>query len=921
METRGSEWRKWDLHVHTPATLCSEYGGDNDEVWEQFIQKIEELPSDIKVLGINDYIFLDGYEKVLNYKKEGRIQNIELLLPVLEFRLKEFVGSKELGRINYHIIFADDSILKPQDIKNHFLNGLRSKANLSSDMHDGYTWGGIVTKETLIDLGENIISSIPKEKKRNMSPLEVGFNNLNFELSKIENLLGEADEPNKYLEGKYFKAIGKAEWEDFRWDGSISEKKTIINKAHFIFSASPSVEQANTGKQSLIQQKVNSRVLHCSDAHKFADDINKTSPKELGHCYTWIKSDTTFEGLRQTIFEPERIKLQSTKPESKEKYRVIDSINLCSESFWNQKILLNQNLNVIIGGRSTGKSTLLRSIALKESQHAYTNTNLDNEFINDHLDSIKIIWADGVDTRRDIDFFHQNYMHEIAKNKEEIDELILRIIKDKSIYPHWQRYKHFCSSKKNEIQSLTNNLFEINKEIKSRLESLKEKGDQTGIKNELTDLELKVSNIKLMLNISEEEMNQYESILHLITDNTSKIQEINQNIERLEHLKEFPFTNSSFESQLASISPNVREVIKHKIEECQNTCIENIKLEIQEQIAELSRKEQELTFIIEERKKESIFIKGEDISSKNDVYQELIQKIDKEKVKLEVITNELTLLNNLNKIQEDLKRSLLNAHYSYKERGLDAINHLKLEHEGLEIKASLVYQTSRLQTFLESRLNLRGTERQSYIQYIWQNYSEDTYNIIDNFTKEILGNKIDYKASNSNDNVLSEFLSENWFNMTFDLIYEGDSFISMSPGKQAFVILKLLLEFSDKTCPILIDQPEDSLDNRAIYKDLVKYLRKKKTERQIIIVTHNPNVVVGADSELVIVANQNGKDTPNNNNMKFQYASGSLEDTFTQDDENLHILDKQGIREHVCEILEGGKEAFEKREQKYGFII
>ncbi|MCD8541771.1 MAG: ATP-binding protein [Bacteroides graminisolvens] len=157
--------------------------------------------------------------------------------------------------------------------------------------------------------------------------------------------------------------------------------------------------------------------------------------------------------------------------------------------------------------------------------------------------------------------------------------------------------------------------------------------------------------------------------------------------------------------------------------------------------------------------------------------------------------------------------------------------------------------------------------------------------------------------------------------MTFDLIYEGDSFISMSPGKQAFVILKLLLEFSDKTCPILIDQPEDSLDNRAIYKDLVKYLRKKKTERQIIIVTHNPNVVVGADSELVIVANQNGKDTPNNNNMKFQYASGSLEDTFTQDDENLHILDKQGIREHVCEILEGGKEAFEKREQKYGFII
>ena len=51
MNTRGSEWRKWDLHVHTPASLCSEYGGDNDEIWEQFIQRIENLPSDIKVLG------------------------------------------------------------------------------------------------------------------------------------------------------------------------------------------------------------------------------------------------------------------------------------------------------------------------------------------------------------------------------------------------------------------------------------------------------------------------------------------------------------------------------------------------------------------------------------------------------------------------------------------------------------------------------------------------------------------------------------------------------------------------------------------------------------------------------------------------------------------------------------------------------
>lgn len=142
----------------------------------------------------------------------------------------------------------------------------------------------------------------------------------------------------------------------------------------------------------------------------------------------------------------------------------------------------------------------------------------------------------------------------------------------------------------------------------------------------------------------------------------------------------------------------------------------------------------------------------------------------------------------------------------------------------------------------------------------------------------------------------------------------------MSPGKRSFVVLKLLLDFSDKRSPILIDQPEDNLDNRAIYTDLVKYIRKKKKERQIILVTHNPNIVVGADSEEVIIANQNAKNSPNDNGIKFQYLCGSLENSKDRiNDETMPILDRCGVREHVCDILEGGKNAFMDREHKYGF--
>jgi len=97
-----------------------------------------------------------------------------------------------------------------------------------------------------------------------------------------------------------------------------------------------------------------------------------------------------------------------------------------------------------------------------------------------------------------------------------------------------------------------------------------------------------------------------------------------------------------------------------------------------------------------------------------------------------------------------------------------------------------------------------------------------------------------------------------------------------------------------------------------IQEEANDFIKEKKLQRQIIIVSHNSNLVVTTDSENVIVAHQNS----NSIQPKFEYINGALEDTFTHTSET-HTLKKQGIREHVCEILEGGVEAFKKREKKY----
>ncbi len=125
---------------------------------------------------------------------------------------------------------------------------------------------------------------------------------------------------------------------------------------------------------------------------------------------------------------------------------------------------------------------------------------------------------------------------------------------------------------------------------------------------------------------------------------------------------------------------------------------------------------------------------------------------------------------------------------------------------------------------------------------------------------------------------------------------------SLSSGQKATAVLLLLLLESE--APLVVDQPEDDLDNRFITEGIVPIMRREKRRRQFVFSTHNANIPVLGDAELILGLTASG-----------EAAEGRAEIAA----EHMGSIDSRPVREMAEEILEGGKDAFEMRRSKYGF--
>jgi predicted ATPase len=124
----------------------------------------------------------------------------------------------------------------------------------------------------------------------------------------------------------------------------------------------------------------------------------------------------------------------------------------------------------------------------------------------------------------------------------------------------------------------------------------------------------------------------------------------------------------------------------------------------------------------------------------------------------------------------------------------------------------------------------------------------------------------------------------------------------LSPGTRGIVLLLLYLALDQRDVrPLLVDQPEENLDPKSVFEELVPHFREARGRRQVIIVTHNANLVVNADVDQVIVAE--ARQIGAGRLPTLSYETGSLENP--------------EMRATVCRLLEGGERAFRERERRY----
>jgi len=990
--------------VHTPASYVQKYGSD-EAAWERFLTDIEALPRSLAVVGVNDYLFIDGYRRLLAEKAAGRLRNIETIFPVIELRLARLAGTDKLSRVNYHVIFSEE--LHPDAIESQFLVQLRGSAQLSPEAENvGVRWKGFVNRGSIEELGAVIRATVPAEElhKFGETDFELGMNNINFDQDGLKIIL----DSGLGVHRNYITAVGKAEWDQFRWnDHSIAEKKNIINLADAVFIAAADVSAFQRARQSLIDQNVNNKLLDCSDAHDFAHSEDKD---RIGNCLLWIKSDPTFLGLKAALQDYEDRVFVGDEPPVFERMRTQPRRFMISATFdrtpvsgstekWfeGRSLELNPELVTIIGNRGSGKSALLDCLAFAASSAYPVNGTSFLKRFRGSKDgkaadfAMTINWCGGdpsvvclADEQRSgaspmAKHLPQHFIDQLCNERG--DDFASEL--EQAIFSHVREDERLQTDNLRELVRKRAHGIDVAVEALrvelSRLNTVITRLENQSHPVHVAEIRSQVAALKQELNgLFQNRKPRPSQPLLPSPDDRDRLALLKTKLREIsEELEEKRITRNQARASIESarrLRSNVN-LVKQRIDEIGVECKKDLELlgiqfgdivklelsflvldEIESKLADekaildaaLNEDEEAALPAEKKRQEEAVaeFTKGMTepqqkyeaaLQGRADIREQIREKIGSPEqtetvrglqAQLFFVENDLEIelaakrrerigissrlfaeQQRLVAIFEELYgpvKSFVEAHKS-SEGTLDVAFEARLEDKDLEGRISDLIAHNRKGTFLGVQEGSEQlTERVSSVDFnSWPSVEQFLVTLVNDLCFD---QREAYKGEQRHihDQLKcgdpSEFydfvFGLSYLNPQYRITLNGKPLEELSSGEKGALLLVfyLLVDMSD--VPLLIDQPEENLDNQSVFAVLRPFVREARSRRQVILVTHNPNIAVAAGADQVIYCSIDKA-----SDYQVSYETGALENP--------------AISKRIVDVLEGTMPAFQKREKKY----
>lgn len=885
---RGSEWRKWDLHIHTPDSRLNQgFGGD----WTSYIDRLAK--SDVAVYGITNYFCFteNELEKTRNgLKAKGKEKTV---LGNLEFRISQ--TNKDNDFINVHVLFAENL----------------TTAEINAAMARFPT-----------------LNTIDAEGKRPIYCCDTDIKKAGLDFSKIlisfPDLVRHLQQ--HFRQSDYLVACCPSGYGSFRpanGDGRGVHLAIEIDKICDLLLG-------NTGDREFFLRSdrftgaVRKPVVSGSDAHGF---------EELERRYCWIKANPNFEGFRQILFEPEdRVSLFKNNPDSaypKPSFSKIEAEGGLVEdeplAFKQTLLDLNTGLVAIIGGRGTGKSVLLD--CLYQRFHDSTGWSGDSRLSSISPKEFRVTFTkqggEEQITYAEAAEGALTYLHvrqgDIRKIAEDPDALSNEI-------------KHLLGIFVNNAQDgLGLDLEAVLEQIADIKRWLLREDDQGNrINTKKYNEKIVLANEERIKAITSKEN---KALVERFNKNAAVISTIEGTSQRLVGLKaklahfaqDLGREIATINAAIAAYGPTIPDIDTAKQTDAISAIVKRLNIERETLSTQNAEIKQQL-------KSQGIEQDPAGLLDKVSIFQKAITEA---KQRIEDHHSQLTTLKELLKRRQEISAEIVRMVLEEKEQIQSAFLNLQKGKDGwderqshliqhlladITISGEVVFDKERFYDGLARVLDGRKFRSTGGITQRERLVSKFAVNSFDDFVRLIDGQSI-INGEDGKPVDIDHFVLQKDYFVPYDE-YSIFDYLFLPQWQQQYLGVQALLKYRNKDpdrlsvgqrgtfyiciklatdpfgSPFVFDQPEDDLDNEFIVRELVPLFREIKQYRQIIVATHNANLVVNADAEQIVVAT--------NSDEQLTYVSGALED-------------KQ-IREAVCTILEGGADAFLKRESKYCFI-